>query len=203
MFALERRSQRHQTILENLMNFEPTEQSRIIAASPVVHEPGLLPHRIVIRDLGDEHVDHTEVLERGKKPWYHQGDYIAKRNGSETAEESDATALRKASVRFEVRVRHSMRLDTPPAKRLAEGTDIAQTIINTLLHAGKMTRRVERGRRDLRRPVRYSEVDVTRITLLHMAWRFDDGGVVGGDIRAGRAGEAGRNPCGHPAGALA
>ena len=35
--------------------------------------------------------------------------------------------------------------------------------------------------------------------------RDDCGGgvVVGGDIRAGRAGEAGRNPCGHPAGALA
>jgi hypothetical protein len=30
-----------------------TDDSRIGAASPVVHEPGLLPYRIVIRDLGD------------------------------------------------------------------------------------------------------------------------------------------------------
>ena len=55
------------------MNRKPAEESRIIAASPMVHEPGLLPHRIVIRDLGDELVVHTEVLEPGKMPWYHQG----------------------------------------------------------------------------------------------------------------------------------
>jgi hypothetical protein len=39
------------------MNNRETEESRIIAASPVVHESGMLPYRIVIRDLGDQHVD--------------------------------------------------------------------------------------------------------------------------------------------------
>ena len=123
------------------MKHEPTEESRIVAASPVVHEPGLLPHRIVIRDLGDELVVHTEVLEPGKKPWYHQGDYFPKRNGAGTAKESDATALHKAWARFEERVRRSLRFDPPPAKRLAEVTDIADTIINTLLPEDEDERR--------------------------------------------------------------
>ena len=37
----------------------------IVAASSVVREPGLLPYRIVIRDLGNQLVVHTEVLEPG------------------------------------------------------------------------------------------------------------------------------------------
>ncbi len=44
----------------------------------MVHESGTLPYRIVIRDLGDQHVVHTQVLEPGREPWYHQGDYFAK-----------------------------------------------------------------------------------------------------------------------------
>ena len=38
--------------------------SKIVAASPMVHEPGILPYRIVIRDLGDQFVVHTEVFEQ-------------------------------------------------------------------------------------------------------------------------------------------
>jgi hypothetical protein len=47
--------------------------------------------------------------------------------------ESDAEALRKAWARFEERARRSLRMDPPPAKRLAEVSDIAESIINTLL----------------------------------------------------------------------
>jgi len=115
------------------MKNQHTDDARIVAASPVVHEPGMLPYRLVIRDLGDQHVVHTQVFEPGKKPWYHQGDYFPKRNDAPTAEESDAEALRKAWARFEERARHSLRMDPPPAKRLAEIADIAESIINDLL----------------------------------------------------------------------
>jgi len=81
------------------------EDPRIFAASPVVHEPGLLPYRTVIRDLGDEHVVHTQVLEPGKKPWYHRGDYFPKRSDAPSAGESDGNALRRAWIRFEERAR--------------------------------------------------------------------------------------------------
>ena len=90
----------------------------------------MLPYRIVIRDLGDQHVVHTQVFEPGKEPWYHQGDYFPKRTDAPASEESDATALRKAWARFEERARRSLRMDPPPAKRLAEVSDIAETIIN-------------------------------------------------------------------------
>ncbi len=115
------------------MSKQHSEAPTIVAASPVVHEPGLLPHRVVIRDWGDEIVVHTEVLEPGKKPWYHQGDYFPKRSGAPTAAESDSEALRKAWARFEERVRRSLRMEPPPAKLLAEVSDIAETIINALL----------------------------------------------------------------------
>jgi hypothetical protein len=115
------------------MNDQHNEESRIIAASPVVHESGMLPYRIAIRDLGDQHVVHTEVLESGKEPWYHQGDYFTKRDDLPTAEESDAEAWRKAWARFEERARRSLRIEPPPAKRLAELADIAESIINALL----------------------------------------------------------------------
>jgi hypothetical protein len=91
------------------------------------------PYRIVIRNLGDQHVVHTEVLEHGKEPWYHQGDYFRKRDDVATPDESDAVALRKAWARFKERARRSLRMEAPPAKRLAEVADIAKTIINALL----------------------------------------------------------------------
>jgi len=60
------------------MNNQHTEDAGVVAASPVVHETGMLPYRIVIRDLGDQHVVHTQVLEPGKEPWYHQVAPISK-----------------------------------------------------------------------------------------------------------------------------
>ena len=115
------------------MSKKRNEKPTIVASSPMVHEPGILPYRIVIRDMGDQHVVHTEVREPGKKPWYHQGDYFPKRSDTPTAEESDTLQLRKAWARFEERVRRSLRMDPPPAKRLAEVADIAEPIIKTLL----------------------------------------------------------------------
>jgi hypothetical protein len=123
------------------MNNQHTEESRIVAASPMVYESGMLPYRIVIRDLGDQFVVHTEVIEPKKKPWYHHGDYFPKRNDAPTAKESDAIALRKAWTRFEERARRSLRMEPPPAKKLAEIADIAETIINALLPEDEGERR--------------------------------------------------------------
>jgi hypothetical protein len=118
---------------EEAMNKQHTEESRIVAASFVVHESGMLPYRIVIRDLGDKHVVHTQVFEPGKEPWYHQGDYFPKRGDAPTSRESDEGALRRAWARFDERDRRSLRMELPPAKRLAEVSDIAESIINALL----------------------------------------------------------------------
>jgi hypothetical protein len=94
------------------MNNQNTEEPSIVAASPVVHESGTLPYRIVIRDLGDQHVVHTQVFEPGKEPWYHQGDYFPKRCDVPTAGESDAEALWKAWARFEERAREEFQTPT-------------------------------------------------------------------------------------------
>jgi hypothetical protein len=55
-------------IPEKAMKKQGTVESTIVAASPIVHELGLLPYRIVIRDIGDQFVFHTEVIEPDKKP---------------------------------------------------------------------------------------------------------------------------------------
>ena len=91
------------------MKKQRNAEAMIVAASPMVHEPGILPYRIVIRDLGDQFVVHTEVIEPDKKPWYHQGDYYPKRNDARTADEPDAPALSKAWARFEERARCSLK----------------------------------------------------------------------------------------------
>jgi hypothetical protein len=123
------------------MGKQKTEDPGIVAASPMVHEPGLLPHRIVIRDLGDQHVVHTQVFEPGKKPWYHQGDYFSKPSVAPTAGESDSEALRRAWTRFEERSRRSLGMEAPLARRLAEVSDIAESIINALLPEDEDDRR--------------------------------------------------------------
>ena len=115
------------------MKKQRTLESKIVAASPTVHEPGLLPYRIVIRDMGEQLVVHTEVIETGKTPWFHHGDYFPTGNDAATAEGSGTPTLRKAWARFEDRARRSLLLDPPPAKRLTEVADIAETIIKTLL----------------------------------------------------------------------
>jgi hypothetical protein len=88
-------SRKQKTKLDNAQPAD-IEKPSIIAASPVVHEPGLLPYRIVIRDLGDQHVVHTQVFEPGNESWYQQGDYSPKRADAMTAQESDGEVLREA-----------------------------------------------------------------------------------------------------------
>lgn len=76
----------------------------IIAHSPIATGRGMLPHRIVIRDMGDQYVVHMEIHEPDKRPWYHQGDYIPKRPDA-------SKALSRAWRRFEERARQTMQLD--------------------------------------------------------------------------------------------
>jgi hypothetical protein len=121
------------TTSEKPMHKHHVDEPRIIAASPVVHESGMLPYRIVIRDLGDQLVVHTEVFEPGEEPWYHQGDYFRKRSEAATAVESDAAALHQAWARFEERARRSLGMEPPPTKKLADVADIAESITNALL----------------------------------------------------------------------
>ena len=59
-----------------------TEKSTIVATSPVVHEPCVLPYRLEMRDLGDQYVVHTEVFEHGKESWHHHGDCFGSRSAS-------------------------------------------------------------------------------------------------------------------------
>jgi hypothetical protein len=87
----------------------------------------------ILRDAGGRYVVHTEVLEPGREPWYHQGDYFSKRDDAPTAVDSDSEALRKAWGRFEERARRSLGMEPSPAKRLTEVSGIAETIINALL----------------------------------------------------------------------
>jgi hypothetical protein len=115
------------------MTKQNTNDPRIAAASPMVYDPALLPYRIVIRDLGDQFVVRTQVFEPGKKPRYHQGDYFPTRRGAPTAEEFGTEASRWAWACVEERTRRSLGMEPPPARRLAEVADIAESIINALL----------------------------------------------------------------------
>jgi hypothetical protein len=100
--------------------------SEIIAHSPIHREKGLLPHRIVIRDLDDQYVVHTQVFE-GDQSFFHQGSYFPKLEGNPDE------ALAKAWERFEERSRHTMMMPPTPAKRFIEVADIAESIIEALL----------------------------------------------------------------------
>jgi hypothetical protein len=105
----------------------------IIAASPMVQGSCESPHRIVIRDLGDQYVVHTQIHDGVQKPYFHQGDYFVKTNDSAPVANPPAEALCKAWARFEERTRRSLSMEPPPARKLAEVGDIAETIIKTLM----------------------------------------------------------------------
>jgi len=81
----------------------------IIATSPMVQGSGEVPHRIVIRDLGDQYVVHTQIFDGTQKPYFLAGDYFRKTNDSiahpPTALTPPIEALSKAWKRFEERVR--------------------------------------------------------------------------------------------------
>jgi hypothetical protein len=91
------------------------DQPPFIALSPVVREEGTLPHRIVIREVGDQYVVHTQILEPGAQSWFHNGDYFPKRAGS-------AAALANAWERFQARSRVALRMR--PVKATSDLKDI-------------------------------------------------------------------------------
>ena len=82
----------------------------IISASPMVQGGGELPHRFVIRDLGDQYVVHTQVFDGVQKPYFHQGEYFPKTNDSAPVAHPPAEALCKAWARFEERARRTLQM---------------------------------------------------------------------------------------------
>jgi hypothetical protein len=111
--------------------FEMTAVDKsIIAASPMFQGPAECPHRIVIRDLGDQYVVHTQIFDGVQKPYFHQGDYFVKTNDSAPVANPPAEALCKAWARFEERVRRSLQMPKPDQK-VRQVADIAETIIRT------------------------------------------------------------------------
>lgn len=79
----------------------------IVAHSPTRQPSCELPNRIVIRDLGDQFVVHTEILEPGRNPAYHCGHYFPKRVGEDAA-------LAGAWKKFEGRSRRLLAVPPDP-----------------------------------------------------------------------------------------
>ena len=91
------------------------------------------PHRIVIRDLGNQYVVHTQIFDGVQKPYFHQGDYFAKTNDSAPiAHPPGAEGLCKAWARFEERLDAHLQM-RQLERQVQEVADIAETIINTLM----------------------------------------------------------------------
>ena len=84
----------------------------IIAASPMVQGSCECPHRIVIRDLGDQYVVHMQIFDGAQKPYFHQGDYFVKTNDSAPIAHPPAEALCKAWARFEERTRRTLQMES-------------------------------------------------------------------------------------------
>jgi hypothetical protein len=83
----------------------------IIAQSPVVQQNGAQPCRIVIRDLGDEFVVHTQILSSEGRVSCAWGHYFRKECHAPTPADSDSVALRKAWLKFEERSRDLLGVD--------------------------------------------------------------------------------------------
>ena len=119
----------------------PKDEDRIIASSPMVQGSCECPHRIVIRDLGNKYVVHTQICDGVQKPYFHQGDYFPKTNDSApVAHPPGAEALCKAWARFEERARRSLQMRSLE-RQVKEVADIAEAIINTLLGDDEEDRR--------------------------------------------------------------
>ncbi len=120
-----------------------THDPTIIASSPMVQGSCECPHRIVIRDLGDQYVVHMQIFDGVQKPYFYQGDYFTKTNDSAPiAHPPDAEALCKAWARFEERTRRTLQMESLE-HRLKHVADIAETIINTLMGDDEEHRRDE------------------------------------------------------------
>jgi hypothetical protein len=113
----------------------------IIAASPMVQGLCECPHRIVIRDLGDQYVVHMQIFDGVQEPYFYQGDYFTKTNDSAPIGHPPAAeALCKAWARFEERARRSLQMRSLE-RQVKEVADIAEAIINTLLGDDEEDRR--------------------------------------------------------------
>lgn len=75
------------------------DQSDVIATGPWARGYGSVPHRAVIRDLGDELVVHDQIIGDSGKVYYHEGDYFFK----ESLE--SGTFLENILVTFDRRIR--------------------------------------------------------------------------------------------------
>jgi hypothetical protein len=105
----------------------------IIASSPIVQGDGQMAHRIVIRNVGQKFVVHTQIFD-GEKSFFHHGDYFPTRG--------DADALKKARERFEVRARVILQM-VDLSNRFTQVANIAETIINYLMGDDEEHRRDE------------------------------------------------------------
>ena len=104
----------------------------VIAASPMVQGSCEVPHRIVIRELGNQYVVHMQIFDGVQAPYFYAGDYFVKTNDSAPIAHPPAEALCKAWARFDERVRRTLQMPKPD-HRLREVADIAETIIKTLM----------------------------------------------------------------------
>ena len=115
----------------------------IIAASPMVQGSCESPHRIVIRDLGDQYVVHMQIFDGVQKPYFYQGDYFVKTNDSAPIAHPPAPRLCARRGRASRSV-----LDAPCRcasleRQVKEVADIAETIINYLMGDDEEHRRDE------------------------------------------------------------
>ena len=107
----------------------------IIAASRMIQGQGELPHRVVIRDLGDKFVVHTQVFQPGGKgPYFTEGNYFPKERDTRLPNVNPANcgAFKKAWSRFEIRVRHHLGMPDVEYK-LRAVADISESIIKSLI----------------------------------------------------------------------
>ena len=111
----------------------PKDEDRIVASSPMVQGSCECPHRIVIRNLEQKFVVHTQIFD-GEKTFFHHGDYFSTRG--------DADALKKAWERFEVRSRVTLQM-VDLSNRFTQVANIAETIINYLMGDDEEHRRDE------------------------------------------------------------
>ena len=114
----------------------------IIASSPLFKGNCEVPHRIVLRDLGNQYVVHVQCFDGHQKPYFHQSDYFPKTNDAAPVAKPPAEVLCKAWARFEERARRSLQMPSHEHK-LKAVADIAETIINTLMGDDEEHRRDE------------------------------------------------------------
>jgi hypothetical protein len=78
-------------------------ETGVIAMSPLIIECCSMPHRIAIRDLGDQFVVHMQVFE-DRRHFCHHGHYFNKSNAVASVAISDRAAVVKGYMCFDRRV---------------------------------------------------------------------------------------------------